>query len=80
MKITKLLLHFISNNRLGFVYLITLILIPDLSFAEINTQYPGCTPNGSTAAELKTRPKYFYIPQTPLNQEALAAKAAAEKQ
>lgn len=61
-----------------FVVLIFILSLP--SYAEINTQYPGCSPDGSTPAEVETRPKYFYIPQTPLTKEALDAKAAEKKQ
>lgn len=63
--------------KILFLFLIT--SLTNIVYAAINTQYPGTTPNGSTPAEVETRDQYFYIPQTPLNQEALEAKAAAKK-
>ena len=62
------------------VYISLLMLIASSSYAEVNTQYPGCTPSGSTATEVNTRPEYYYVPQAPLNQDAKEAKEAQKKQ
>lgn len=63
----------------GLIFL-TLLLISELNFAEINTQYPGCTPPGSTATEVDTRPKEYYPVERPLNKEAVEANQTIQEQ
>ncbi|MDF1757323.1 MAG: hypothetical protein P1U74_03395 [Legionellaceae bacterium] len=62
------------------LYVCLLLALSSITYAEINTQYPGCTPDGSTAEEVLYRPTYYYIPQTPLSKEALEARAAEKEQ
>ncbi len=56
------------------------ILISTNIFAAINTQYPGCSPNDATAAELSTEPLKYYPAQIPLNKQAIEANDALRKQ
>lgn len=58
---------------------VLLLMLTCNALAQINTQYPGCTPDGSTAAEVDTRPKEYYPAQKPLSKEALEANEALSK-
>jgi hypothetical protein len=57
-----------------------LLAVFNSAFAAVNTQYPGNTPDGSTAAEVLTRPYKYYPPQVPLNKEAQEAIQAQKNQ
>lgn len=61
------------------IYLLALTLISTYSFAEIDTQYPG-NPAPTTPAQVETKPPQFYIPEQPLNQEAVEANQAIKNQ
>jgi len=62
------------------LYFILLLAIFNATYAAVNTQYPGCTPDNSTAAEVLIKPYKYYPPQVPLNQEAQKAIQAKKYQ
>jgi len=58
------------------LFICTLMIIATSAFSAVNTQYPGCTPNNSTASELDTKPSRYYPVQPELNKQAVEANEA----
>lgn len=50
-----------------------LIIISTNVLAAVTTQYPGCSPNYSTATELDTQATKYYPVQPELNKQAIEA-------
>lgn len=58
------------------LFVALMLLISTTGFAAVNTQYPGCSPNNSTASELDTKPARYYPVQPQLNEQAIEANEA----
>lgn len=62
------------------LFFIIFILISTNAFSAVTTQYPGCSPTDSTAAELDTKPTRYYPVEAPLNKDAIEANQAIRQQ
>lgn len=56
-----------------------LMMLSTSVFSGINTQYPGCSPDNSTASELDTKPVRYYPVQPELNKDAVEANDTIRK-